>query len=78
MPAGDLKYDFDWEPSTEDDFRRLKEIVDNEAVMRLDDLLLRRTSLADNPERPRKILEKLRPLFSSWDDARWRKETAGI
>lgn len=77
MPAGEFSYDFDWEPTSDEDFRRLKEIVDNEAVVHLEDLLLRRTSLADNPRRPKRLLESLRPLFP-WDDAKWEKETAGI
>jgi glycerol-3-phosphate dehydrogenase len=70
---GDISFAFDWEPSTEDDFRILKDIVQNEAVVHLDDLILRRTSLGDNPERAKKILPKIRPLFD-WDDVKWKNE----
>lgn len=68
-----LSFGFDWEPAAEEDFRLLKDIVQNEAVVHLDDLILRRTSLGDNPERAKKILPKIRHLFG-WDDVKWQNE----
>ena len=68
-----LSYSYDWEPSLEADLGPLKEIIAAESVMHLGDLVLRRTSLGDNPERAIKILPKLRPLFAC-DDEKWNKE----
>ena len=46
------QYDYDWKPSEGEDWLLpLKKIVADEAVLHLDDLLFRRTSLADNPKR---------------------------
>ncbi len=45
------------------DLELLKKIVDEESVIHLSDLVLRRTSLGENPERAMGSLEKLEPLF---------------
>lgn len=46
------RYDYDWWPPAGGDWLLpLRQIVTDEAVVHLDDLLFRRTSLADNPER---------------------------
>ncbi|MCP4157874.1 MAG: FAD-dependent oxidoreductase [bacterium] len=68
-----ISFDYDWEPSNQEDMDLLKNIVENESVLHLSDLLLRRTSLADNPKRALKILPKLKPLFQ-WDDKKWNEE----
>jgi len=68
-----LSFDYDWEPYDEKDLSPLKEIVENESVLHLSDLILRRTSLGDHPERAIKILPKIRPIFD-WDDNRWEIE----
>lgn len=67
------EFPFDWEPSTPDDLEMLKEIIANESVVHLDDLVLRRTSLGDNPERAIKILPQLKKLFN-WDEGTWDTE----
>jgi glycerol-3-phosphate dehydrogenase len=68
-----ISFDYDWEPSTKKDLNLLKDIVENESVHHLSDLLLRRTSLADHPERAINILPKIRPIFD-WDDKKWEDE----
>ena len=46
------QYEYDWWPTEDESWlMALREIVENESVVHLDDLLFRRTSLADNPER---------------------------
>jgi glycerol-3-phosphate dehydrogenase len=61
----------------ENDLKALKLIQSNEAVIHLSDLILRRTSLGDNPGRIDSMLEKLRSLFH-WDDRRWHQETTRL
>jgi glycerol-3-phosphate dehydrogenase len=73
MGDSGLSFDYDWEPGDEADLGPLKEIVQNEAVVHLSDLILRRTSLGDHPERALKILPGLKSLFD-WDDGKWEKE----
>jgi glycerol-3-phosphate dehydrogenase len=68
-----LSFDYDWDSPKEKDLSLLKEIVENESVLHLSDLILRRTSLGDHPERAIKILPKIRPIFD-WDDKRWEIE----
>ncbi len=73
MQSKYISFDYDWEPSTKEDLNLLKEISENESVLHLSDLLLRRTSLGDHPERAIKILPKIRPIFD-WDDKKWENE----
>ena len=73
ITAGNLSFEYDWEPKTEQDFNILKDIVQNESVVHLSDLILRRTSLGDNPERALRILPKLRSIFDM-DDLQWQEE----
>lgn len=68
-----VTFGYDWEPSGPEELKPLKEIIDNESVVHLDDLILRRTSLGDHPERALKILPGLKPLFD-WDDRKWKEE----
>lgn len=70
MQNRNISFDYDWEPSTKEDLNLLKDIVENESVLHLSDLLLRRTSLADHPERAINILPEIRPIFD-WDDKKW-------
>ena len=68
-------YDFDWypgngDPSWKDPLRR---IVAEESVLHLDDLMIRRTSLGDNPARAMKISREICGIFR-WDEARCRLE----
>jgi glycerol-3-phosphate dehydrogenase len=73
MEIKNIPFDYDWDSPTEKDLNLLKEIVENESVLHLSDLILRRTSLGDHPERAIKILPKIRPIFD-WDDNRWKEE----
>lgn len=66
-------FDYRWEPHGEKDLNTLRGIIKNEAVVHLSDLILRRTSLGDNPKRAIDILTKLRELFK-WPDAKWQEE----
>lgn len=68
-----ITFDYDWEPPDSEALKPLKEIIDNESVIHLSDLILRRTSLGDHPERALKILPELKPLFN-WDDRKWEEE----
>jgi glycerol-3-phosphate dehydrogenase len=73
MQSKYISFDYDWEPSTKDDLNLLKEIIENESVRHLSDLILRRTSLGDHPERALKIFPKIKPIFD-WDDKKWENE----
>jgi len=68
-------YDFDWyprdgDPSWKDPLRR---IIEEESVLHLDDLMIRRTSLGDNPARAMNISRETCGIFR-WDEARCRLE----
>ena len=72
-------YDFEWnprdsEPSWKDPLRR---IVAEESVLHLDDLMLRRTSLGDNPARAMKISGEICGIFR-WDEDRCHHEIERI
>ncbi len=68
-----LSLDYNWGPTGPETLKPLKKIVENESVVHLSDLILRRTSLGDHPERALKILPALKPLFD-WDDQKWEDE----
>lgn len=72
-PAG--RVDWDWLPDPNDTAWQqcFSDIITNEAVIHLDDLILRRTTIGDNPRRAIKAVEPLSRLFS-WDDRRRREE----
>jgi len=55
------------------DLEILRKIVDEESVIHLSDLVLRRTSLGENPPRALGALDKLRPLFPP-DEKWWEVE----
>lgn len=67
--------DYHWMPVNTDIswLDELKNLVDDEAVCHLDDLVLRRTSLGDNPDRAKTIAPQLCSLFN-WDEARSKSE----
>ena len=52
---------------------KLKKIVEDESVLHLSDLVLRRTSLGENPKRALDSLDKLKTLFKK-ETAWWKKE----
>lgn len=68
-------YTYDWMPASGDDAWRkpLARACAEEAVVHLDDLLLRRSSLGDNPARANALAPKAAELFD-WDDRRTRVE----
>lgn len=68
-------FDSTWLPKDEDVEwkRQLTTLINNESVLHLDDLLIRRTSLADNLDRVENILPALSSLFN-WEETRWQKE----
>lgn len=68
-----LSFDYLWAPSTDDDMNLMKTIIENESVVHLSDLVLRRTSLGDHPERALHMVPDLKPLFG-WDGERWENE----
>lgn len=70
--AEDVFFDYHQQPD-ENNLKALKRIQTNEAVIHLSDLILRRTSLGDNPGRIDSLLEKLRPFFN-WDNEKWQQE----
>ena len=54
------------------DLEVLRKIVEEESVLHLSDLVLRRTSLGENPPRALASLEKLKPLFKGSE--KWWKD----
>lgn len=76
LENSDLEYhqfDYGWEPEGGKDPELLRDIINKEAVVHLGDLLLRRTSIGDNPQRAIRILPKIRPLFD-WKNKKWQEE----
>ena len=73
--SGRWFFDYDWMPGAADAgaIASLKALVEEEAVVHLDDLILRRTGLGENRRRISELLPRLRPLFS-WNDLRWQQE----
>ncbi len=72
-------YAYDWWPEQLDASTRemLKRTIAEEAVMHLDDLILRRTSIGDNPARALALAAELSTLFE-WDEPRRRRELQRI
>jgi glycerol-3-phosphate dehydrogenase len=68
-----ISFEYNWDNPNEEDLSQLKEIVENESVLHLSDLVLRRTSLGDHPERAIKILPQIKPIFD-WDTKKWEEE----
>lgn len=72
-------FDYDWYPEQADSSWRepMRQIVQEESVHHLDDLMLRRTSLGDNPIRALRLAPELCTLFD-WDEERCREEVRRI
>ena len=68
-------FDYHWYPDPKDNRWKteLNELIKTESVHHLDDLVLRRTSLGDHPERVMKIAPDLCQLFD-WDEAKCQEE----
>jgi glycerol-3-phosphate dehydrogenase len=72
--SGRWFFPYDWLPPPDWDAGGLKALVEEEAVVHLDDLLFRRTGLGENRRRLQELLPRLRPLFP-WNDLRWQQES---
>ncbi|MGE5846536.1 MAG: FAD-dependent oxidoreductase [Ignavibacteria bacterium] len=72
-------FDFNWYPDENDNLWRenLKRIIDVESVMHLDDLILRRTTIGDNPNRALEFASSFSNLFG-WDSERREMEISRI
>jgi glycerol-3-phosphate dehydrogenase len=66
---------YDWMPTTQDTNWKndLKALIKNESVLHIDDLIYRRTSIGDNPDRVRALTEDIAGLFE-WDEQRKQLE----
>jgi len=66
---------YDWTPDPEDSSWQdeLARIIEDESVVHLDDLILRRTSLGDNPRRALRIAPQVCDLFG-WTEERCQDE----
>jgi glycerol-3-phosphate dehydrogenase len=64
-------FDFHWSPNGSESAwkSQLRVIQEEESVVHLDDLIFRRTSLGDNPERAEKMALEIFSLMG-WDEAR--------
>jgi len=71
--SGRWFFAYDWQEAAEDDFAGLKSLIEEEAVVHLDDLVFRRTGLGENRRCVVELLPRLRSLFS-WNDGRWQQE----
>ncbi len=71
--SGRWSFAYDWQAPPGWDADGLKPLVEEEAVVHLDDLVFRRTGLGENPRRVAELLPRLRPLFA-WSDPRWQQE----
>jgi glycerol-3-phosphate dehydrogenase len=74
--SGRWFFDYEWTPAAAgpETFASLKTLVEEEAVVHLDDLIFRRSSLGENRRRIIDLVPRLRPLFS-WNDLRWQQES---
>ena len=68
----DITFEYD-ENISEKSIEKLKKIVEDESVIHLSDLVLRRTRLGENPKRALGSVDKLKTLFKK-DTAWWKKE----
>jgi glycerol-3-phosphate dehydrogenase len=68
-------FNYEWLPKDSDTKWKdqLRLIIENESVMHLDDLLIRRTSFFDNPDRTNSFIQTLFPIFD-WDEERFKRE----
>lgn len=68
-------FPFDWYPFSDDIKWKetLRTIISEESVLHLEDLIIRRTSLGDNPLRGLKIASLLRDLFD-WSEQQFAEE----
>lgn len=70
-----MLFDYGWQPNKEDGVWRqsLKTLIDQEAVQHVDDLVVRRSNLGDNPQRALEAANLLCGLFD-WDEEKCKME----
>ena len=70
---------YDWMPTAEDTSWKndVKALIKNESVLHIDDLIYRRTSIGDNPDRVRALAEEIANLFD-WDEQRKQLEVSTL
>ena len=70
------RFDYHWLPTENESVewrKELKDIIDKESVIHLDDLMLRRTTLGNNPVKAIAIAKEVAKLFD-WEEERRRVE----
>lgn len=72
-------FDFDWNPAPGDGKWKedIRKLINEESVLHLDDLVLRRTNLGDNPHRALALAPDICDFFP-WDSIRCTKELAAL
>jgi glycerol-3-phosphate dehydrogenase len=72
-------FDFDWKPALSNGKWKedLRKLINEESVLHLDDLLLRRTNLGDNPHRALALALDIYDLFP-WNSVRCAEELAAL
>jgi glycerol-3-phosphate dehydrogenase len=75
--SGRWFFDYEWQAPAHWDVDQLKPLVEEEAVLHVDDLLFRRTGLGENRERALNLLPRLRPLFPG-SDLSWQQESERV
>jgi glycerol-3-phosphate dehydrogenase len=82
-PSGEVQtrgvYPFEWFPDTHDNswIKGLQQIIKEESVVHLEDLIFRRTSIGDSPQRALKLAAQISMVFG-WDAERQAQECARI
>ncbi|TFG78487.1 MAG: hypothetical protein E4H23_07765 [Chrysiogenales bacterium] len=71
--SGRWFFAYDWQDAANETIAALKPLIEEEAVVHLDDLIFRRTGLGENRRDIQKLLPRLRTLFA-WNDGRWQQE----
>ena len=72
-------FNYNWLPNPDDTtwLSDLEKLISRESVLHLDDLLLRRTNIGDNPERTIKLASLISTLFN-WTEPRKKEEISKL
>lgn len=73
----DLAYDWLPDANETDWSHGLRQLIREESVVHLDDLVLRRCAIGDNPARTRQLVTDIAKLFD-WDEQRRAREVANV
>lgn len=71
------EFSYQWQPSDDKWLKQLRTIIDEEAVIHLDDLVFQRTTLWENPQRVIELAPIISKLFN-WSDDRSTQEINNI